>query len=32
MRKHVFDALLAEGKSSNVIAQNNTSRVITVTE
>jgi hypothetical protein len=32
MRKDVFDALLAEGKSSNVIAQNNTSRVITVTE
>ena len=32
MRKDVFDALLAEGKSANVIAQNNTSRVITVTE
>ena len=32
MRKDVFDALLAEGKSANVIAQNNTSRVISVTE
>src|SRR6056300_1563925 len=32
MRKDVFDALLAEGKTANVIAQNNTSRVITVTE